>query len=57
MKNIIVYTTVYHKNFIKVEDDVYEDEDKLQEKAREIANKIAGNNDYDYEYELDEEEE
>lgn len=57
MKNIIVYTTVYHKNFIKVEDDVYEDEDKLQEKAREIANKIAGNNDYDYEYELDEKEE
>lgn len=56
MKNIIVYTTVYHKNFIKVEDDVYEDEDKLQEKAREIASKIAGNNDYDYEYELDEEE-
>ena len=55
MKNIIVYTTVYHKNFIKVEDDVYEDEDKLQEKVKEIASKIAGNNDYDYEYELDEE--
>lgn len=29
MKNIIVYTTVYHKNIIKVENDVFEDEDAL----------------------------
>lgn len=56
MKNIIVYTTVYHKNFIQVEDDVYENEDKLLDKARAIASKLAGNNDYDYEYDLDEEE-
>ena len=34
----------------------YEDEDKLLYKARAIASKIAGNNDYDYEYDLDEEE-
>lgn len=34
----------------------YKDEDKLHKKVKEIASKIAGNNDYDYEYELDEEE-